>query len=357
MSVNREYKGLPEGYWKKQNFCWYMHDIIVSILADCMKDDKMTTSIKFRNEDEGEKFNKAEDKVNWLYDNNYQDKADIILGKQIFHAILADMCNFIYESLSTMEKGKIAVSMALLRRPFRDNLLYLEWLLGDSKELISMVNKQEVEKYAIENLSIYKKRNIITKAMRQIDNKEYFTKMDDTTYYDLRYNYKAENSLQRVWNNANHLVTTGKYIKSTEFNFVFLDKETHLDFVDYYYKQIPHLLFYTYNIVVALYTKFVRPISNITKLYNNSLIVYKFINMLGVVKDEEYFNKETKVLLNFICNDCKSMIEINLHSKQFDDFKNGWSFLCPKCGEEISICKYVFFEDYKDEKQKLKIIK
>ena len=349
MSGERNYKGLPEKYWHKQNFCWYMHDIIISIFENCMEDDKMTTPIKFKNQNDEKEFEKADNIISWLQNNGYEDKAETILGKKIFHAILADMFNFIYESLNTIEKGKIAVSLALLRKPFRDSLLYLEWLLGRPSEFIEMVNNQDIDKYAIENIKKAHKVDIIKNAIKKIDNQEYFSKMDDGIYFDLRYNYKANNSLQLIWNRANHLVTTGKNTRSDEFNFVFLDEETHLNTLDYYYKQVPHLLFYTYNVVIALYNKFIRPISNETSLYNNSLIIYKLCDMMGTTDAEEYFSKEAKILLNFPCENCKKIIEIDLKSKEFAEFRNGWSFVCPKCGDEITISKYVFWEDYKDK--------
>lgn len=356
----RDYKGLPQKYWKRQNFCWYIHDIILSIFCDCMKNNKMNDTIKFNSNSESEKFDKVDDIIDWLYKNGYGYQADNIMGKRIFHAILADMMNFIYESLNTIEKGKITVSLALLRKPFRDNLLYLEWLLGNPKEFIHLVYKQEIDKYAIEHLNRNNNRkieSIIKNAMSQIGNKEFFNKMDDIIYYDLRYNYKSENSLQRVWNKANHLVTTGKNIRSNEFNFVFLDEDLHLDFIDYYYRQVPHLLFYTYNIILELYDRFIRKISDTTRVYNNFLIVYKFCDMIGKVKAEEYFNKELKSLIVFPCEYCKEMIKINLYSKEFDDFRYGWSFKCPNCGNEINICRYIFLEDYKNKDRNLKVVK
>lgn len=120
--ITREYVGLPEEYWHKQNFCWYMHDIILSIFHECIKEDRVVTSFKITDEIQAKKFEEADDTIGWLYENGYEDIADNALGTEIFHAILADMCNFIYESLNTIEKGKITVSLALLRKPFRDNL-------------------------------------------------------------------------------------------------------------------------------------------------------------------------------------------------------------------------------------------
>lgn len=284
-----------------------MHDVIVSILNECIENDRLSTTFSFKNKDDAKDFEKidAYNALEWLNENGYNDKADIILDKKVFHAILVDMCNFIYESLNTIEKGKITVSLALLRKPFRDNLLYLEWLLAEPKEFIDMVYNQEIDKYAIENVKWNKKKDIINKAISKIDNQEFFSKIDANVYYDLRYNYAAGNSLQLVWNNANHLVTTGRNIRSDEFNFIFLNKERHLEYIKYYYNQVPHLLFYTYNIIIKLYDKYIRPISDIENVYNNSLIVFKFCDRTYDVNPKEYFNEDTKVLLSFPCGNCK----------------------------------------------------
>ncbi len=347
--IAREYIGLPEEYWHKQNFCWYMHDVILSIFRDCTKEGRMDNSFKIKDEIQARELEETENIINWLYKNGYEHVANNTLGIEIFHAILADMCSFIYESLNTIENGKITVSLALLRKPFRDNLLYLEWLLADPKEFINMVNNQDIEKYAIEKISKDKKINIIKSAIEKLDNQEYFSSMDEIFYYDLRYNYKPEYSLQRVWNKASHLVTTGNHIKSNEFNFIFSGQEEDLDFIEYYYNQVPHLLFYTYNIVIKLYNTFIRETSDATKIYNNHLILYKFCDLINTVIPQDYFNEEMKILLSFPCENCKKIIRIDLFSNEFNGFRNGWGFTCPECRSDVGICKYIFWEDYREK--------
>lgn len=353
----RDYIGLPKEYWATQNFCWYMHDTILSIFHNCIEDDKLGTTINFKDETDAKKFEATDDISKWLYDNDYKREADKVVGQKVFHAILADMFHFVYESLNTIEKGKIAVSLALLRKPFRDNLLYLEWLFGNPEEFIKLVYEGDIDKYAIEKVSKENKIKIIKDAINNIKNKEFFYALDENVYYDLRYNYNAEYSLQRVWNKANHLVTTGKHIRSKEFNFVFLDKDIHLEFIDYYYSQIPHLLFYTYNIVIELYNQFVREIPETTRVYNNSLIVYKFSDTINPVDPKKYFDKDGNVLLHFPCEECNKIVKIDVNSKEFNEFRYGWGFTCPKCKGAIVTCKYIFWEDYKEKKPNLKIIK
>jgi hypothetical protein len=346
--TNRDYKGIPKKYWKYQTFCWYIHDVILSIFHDCIEDDKLITRIDFENILQAKESKKTKDIIGWLYNNGKSEEANIILGKRIFHAILGDMMNFIYESLNTIEKGKITVSLALLRKPIRDNLLYLEWLLSNSDEFIRLVYDADIDKYAIEYVDILKKQKIIEEAINLLDNNDFFDLMDGKVYYDLRYNKEAGNSLQKVWDKANHLVTTRKHNRSQEFNFVFIDEQNHKEFIDYYYKQVPHLLFYTYNIVIKLYEKFIRKPEETTKSYNNFLIVFKLADLKGTIKLKEYFNNDTRDLLQFICEDCKKIVPIMLNSKQFNGFRYGVGFECPVCSNFIPTARYVFFENYKN---------
>jgi len=317
-----------------------------------MKKDKVNTSIKFANWTQATAFNKADNIFKWLYENSYEDKANLILGKRMFHSILGDMLDFVCESLKTIEKGKITISLALLRKPFRDSLLYLEWLLEDSEGLIKLAYNGDIDKYAIENISKENKISIIKNAIDKINNEmygRYFSLFNENAYYDLRYNKDAGNSLQRVWDRALHLVTTKNHHRSTEFNFVFMDEEIHVDFVEHYYHQVPHLLFYTYSIVASLYEKFIRKISETTKMYNNGLIVYKLLDTVDSAKAAKYFNKEMEALLNFPCLKCKKVIQIDVSSEEFKGFRHEWGFECPECKNDIITSKYIFWEDYKEK--------
>ena len=100
------------------------------------------------------------------------------------------------------------------------------------------------------------------------------------------------------------------------------------------------------SIIIKLYEKFFTTINEGIKFYNNSLIMFKLCDLTGTVKVDEYFTKESEGLLNFLCLNCKELINIKIDSFEFNNFRYGWSFKCPKCKEDINICRYMFLEDY-----------
>lgn len=75
------------------------------------------------------------------------------------------------------------------------------------------------------------------------------------------------------------------------------------------------------------------------------------------MEPNKYFNGDSKILLNFPCENCKKIVSIDIDSKEFNDFRYGWHFKCPECGDEITTCRYVFWDNYKDKKKKLRIVK
>ncbi|MEA4825148.1 MAG: hypothetical protein VB130_00715 [Clostridium sp.] len=61
--------------------------------------------------------------------------------------------------------------------------------------------------------------------------------------------------------------------------------------------------------------------------------------------------------MNFPCESCKKIIPIKINSKEFNEFRDGWSFQCPICKENVNVARYVFFENYKEKRKNLKIVK
>ncbi|GFP75391.1 hypothetical protein [Clostridium fungisolvens] len=343
---NRNHLEVPEKYWAKQNLCWYFHEIIVSILDNCITNNKMETEVVFKSEEDAEKFQKSDDKILWLYKNRYIEEAKNLVGKNFFNAILREMCEFICESINALEKGKISVALSLQRKAFGDNLLYLEWLLGEEEKFLQLVANKRFDKYAVENISTRSKIDIMRDAIKKLDNQAFFSEINVQTYYDMRYHINSDYSLQRIWDKVNILSTDGHFKKSTELNFVFSDEDNKIEYIDYYYKKVLILLYYTYNVVIKLYERFIRKLSQSTKAYNYSLISYKFTKEFGNTKSESIFKGELSVFLSFICDNCKSIKQIDVNSEDFHNFENGSGFYCDKCGEYINTSRYIFLEDY-----------
>lgn len=144
---------------------------------------------------------------------------NMLLGECIL-ALIADALNFICEALFSYEKGKITVSLSLMRKPMKENLLFLEWILQDEDDFFRALGSEDREELGIERLPPERRRQIIEGALKRIDG-AVFT--DAQALYDLRYD-KASNGLEPLWQKAQHLTTTRHANLRTEvenLNFIF----------------------------------------------------------------------------------------------------------------------------------------
>lgn len=339
---------LPEEYLNRHNFCINLHDVCLSIFFECLEEESLK-GITIRNENtkDLEELSKSKnaDVIDWLYNNGYEFEANILLKRKIFHAILADFLSYVLEALKAMEKGKTAIAYTLLRKPFKDNLFYFEWLLIQGDELLSFVDKGDIEKYEIGSL----RRNHRTK-MKLILDKSLETNpfldllgfVEKDYMYNLRYNYNSPYGLELMWNKANHLVTTAKPIRTKDFNNVFLTEEDFNNQLEYFYSKVPLLLLYSTGVILNLYEMLFERISDESKFYNNILIKSKWISILDPDKGKEMLAEILKKLdtLPIYCEVCGELTGIS--EKDMNQVQFSWFIDCQKCNEPIPISRYFF---------------
>lgn len=119
-------------------------------------DYKDLSTVRFNlKEDEVESFENAEDIYEWLDNNEYHDVALSQFTSHVFFSLLKDFCYYIYESISCSKRGKVTVAYSLLRKPLRDNLLYLEWLLADNEEFYQKIMFEDINEYDVSNWKVF----------------------------------------------------------------------------------------------------------------------------------------------------------------------------------------------------------
>jgi hypothetical protein len=194
----------------------------------------------------------------WLLQNGYQEQIYDRALRQLFLALLTDFCTFISQALECSEKARMTVAFALIRKPLKDNLLLLEWLLADSKDLLERFHGNDSEAYAPDRVVPARKLELITKARKNVK----FSRgvLSPEFLYDVRYRKTAEYSLERYWNQAAHLVTTFSSYKTEgmHLNMVFgYDSDT-VWLWDCFYVAVPSLLFHAVDVVESLYYRIIH---------------------------------------------------------------------------------------------------
>lgn len=336
--IDRDYSKLPKKYWKRQNLCWYLHDVIMSIFREVIDNNLIETTFEI---DDLEEYNKYECIYDWLEVTGKEKEFILVTSKDLSMRLLGDFLNYIHESLVCLEKGKLTVCCDLLRKPFKDNLFYLEWLLYDDKELVDKLHHKDAITYALDKIPKWKKQKIISYNVKHNNYMKVLYEESNLSMdlYDIRYNYNADNSMQLLWNKATHLVTTFNRIKTNDFNFIYNNKKEFMEIWDYLYGKLPLLLLYSLGVIINIFKKYFNDIDENVELYNFTLIIRKFFLNTSSKKDD---NLKNIFDLYLYCPNCNTMTKSNDFNEYLFDYY--WDIYCPDCKHKINICKFRFID-------------
>ena len=125
-------------HYQKHNYLTYCNDILVSILRYTDQHRLSSVQIRFKNEADAKLFSQLEKDSDtlqdWLLQNGYKEQMYEGYYRHTLFSLIADFCHYMLESINCAAKMKVAVSYALLRKPLKDTLGYIEWLYADRTE-------------------------------------------------------------------------------------------------------------------------------------------------------------------------------------------------------------------------------
>lgn len=315
---------LPDKYQFKHRFVFFLYNILTKIVKTGEEKGVFFYAFNLRNADDLiklEKISKSEI-LDFLQENGYEAEADELIKRQVFDAVLSDFLQFIYTALETSEKAQLSVSFALLRKPFKDNLLILEWLLADSVDFMQIFKSENSkEGIAIDRISKEKKISIISNA----NSKVRIPFLPTDFIYELRYDKTKVYSLETSWNKANHLITNYKSYATEDMNlnFVFSQETDKIKQWDSFYHILPSLLIQTILVCDAIYKTFSNGISVVDEdLFMR--VVYAYTLSAKQFKKSENNIPQTPLF----CIKCKSEVFID-ETNEKTIFEKGY-FKCKK---------------------------
>ena len=243
---------LPDQYAFSHGYALFLNDILASFVTHGQGAGLFATTTDLRDESHAQTLANLphEEKRDWLAANGYAPYLKEATHKHVILALLSDFCDFVFEALGCSRKGKLTVAYSLLRKPFKDNLFYFEWLLADPDGFFDVFTHHGSKKLEEYRTKPELRFPIIEKAVSKTRKPAMF---DAKILDDHRYDRKFPYGLAASWDQANHLVTTFPAIltDNENFNFVFIDPiaEGHWDFL---YFRLPMLLYYAVEVVEAL---------------------------------------------------------------------------------------------------------
>jgi hypothetical protein len=308
---------LPEQFRFSHEFAFFLHDILASVVVVGERAGIFNTRVHFDSSSDIEAFSRlsGDELWNWLQENGYEEAIFEIAYKQSIVALLSDLGHFVYEALSCSEKGKLTVAYSLLRKPFKENLFYFEWLLADPEDFKQKFHEEGTDTLVLvgrQSVPRERRLEIIQEAVAK-------TRFPDWVsaqfLYDLRYSRDADYGFDRLWNQATHLITTFRAFRTEDenFNFVFSTRGAHLDQWRHIYSLVPLLLYHTVEVIEAL----IATITDLDSLEIDWDYTRRVAGFGLWVRD--FYSDERNGLLQSLLNNWN-----NLNLK------------CPKCGRTVN---------------------
>jgi hypothetical protein len=328
---------IPDDLVFNHNYCFFLHDQLANIIVSGEKEG-IFSGVKYEIKESShiDELNSRAgiELTEWMENNGYKDVLTCVYYKQICVALLTDMCHFIYEALKCSEKGKLTVTFALLRKPLKDNLFYLEWLLADPKDLLDRFLSSDPEQLRVDKLLRKRKTEIIAEAINQTRKRW----LSPEFIYELRYDKKADFGFEQMWQKANHLITTmNLHIRTEEqnFNFIFSDDECRQSQWQHLYLMLPLILYHALWIVDALVANFAIRTEEQEDAYIRCLIgMMLCLRKRPLQKDIGDFYDDIKDL-EMECPYCNSVIEFSEEILLY--FYDTGIWKCKKCDAQLDI--------------------
>lgn len=238
---------IPSRHWKAHEFCFYLHDSLVKLLVEYESSGAhnwVTEAFQKALAERGAK-NSEIDMLTFLREHNLIEPYKHHLISHLVLALTSDMLHFIYEALICFEKRKFSVAYSLLRKPFKENLLFLSWILGDEDDFL--------ERFAANNYQtlngVGKERQveIFAAAIKKLATNDAF---DANLIRDIIYSKTHASGFEPIWQRATHLITSqGELLKTEDYgiNFIF-DNNTDDHYFDILYSKLPYLMIFVAQI-------------------------------------------------------------------------------------------------------------
>jgi hypothetical protein len=245
---------LPEQYHFAHEYSKSLNGYLTNLIVFGEQNQVYSVPINLKNDEHEKEFSQLNggEIAIWLENHGYRDELERMILKSLYPALLADLCQFVVEALDCSESARLTITYALLRKPLRDDLFYLEWLLADPRSFINTFYEKNPSEFSLDKmLREDKVRGIVRQAVDRTAKKD---SVDPEVIYDIRYNKLAEYSFDTMWNKALHLITTAK-THSTEYrnlNFIFSDDEDRSHQWKHIYSFLPVVLDYAVDVAESL---------------------------------------------------------------------------------------------------------
>lgn len=247
---------LPHEFWASHDLTLELYGPLQHFLAAGEEQGIFLYEFQFRDPGHAAAIEGLEGEALWqcFEDNGYPDVLKEAAFRYTVAGVLADLLTFVYEGLQASAKGKLAVAYTSFRKPIRDDLFILEWLLADRAGYLEKFFRDPKE-IDVSRMTKDQRIEIIGKAQ---DRTPYGRALPPEFLPELRFDKDAAHGFDGIRNRAIHIATDhNKYrTEAGNLNFVFSGDEDRQEQWAYLYHALPVILFHAVGVVESLMATF-----------------------------------------------------------------------------------------------------
>lgn len=306
-------KWIPERWRLAHSYCFFLHDECVRALVEYEAAEAHLVTISFESQVSAEEFSRLakKDPTEALVKTGYPAEARRVVINTIIMGMVSDCLHHIFEALRCFEKRKIVVGFNLLRKPLKQNLLYLAWMLGDEDgfytEFISG-NPENLSQKKIGN----SRQKIFSDAIAKMPKESPFV---PDILEKLIYDRKFDHGFERAFEHAVHLVTVGQLeLRTTPQNFNFIFKSyADDDTYDALYSWAPYILFFLAHVILELFDR-MRSMDGGVKTAFAVRALFAYALLQGAAGEKETLEVLNRMLAEITCDHCATPLKVTSHN-------------------------------------------
>lgn len=320
---------LPPRHWKAHEFCFHLHDQILSLLVQYEASGAhhwVTDAFEKALANSNAKEDVDIDMFQFMKQHGLLQHYKHHIISHLTLGLTSDMLHFIYEALMCFEKRKFAVGFALLRKPLKENLLFLSWLLSNQDDFIARFESNTAT--ALNDIKPEKRIEIFSGAITRLATKEAFSA---DLLHDVIYSKNNEKSFEPIWQRATHLITSHGSLLKTEdlnINFIFHNPESdHL--YEELYANLPYVLIYAVQLSLECFTKILRANEQtVSHLIISTMGCYEALFLPGKQHITKLLSKNLRPFLK--CLHCSTPLRLTRYNTAEMYLRE--TLTCSKCG-------------------------
>lgn len=238
---------LPARNMREHEFCFYLHDMMAHLLVEVEALQVRSAHFELSGEVQHAAAAGTEHVLEYLLRSKDRPRAARLMLNHVLVALTSDYLHFLYEGLVALSKRKFVVAFSLLRKPFKENLLHISWMLGDSEDYF--LKFEEAPSVSMESRTTDRARRIaiIRKALESCVLSEAF---DAPLIESFIYDKDDLRGLAALFDKATHLVTGARAIRTEPMNLNFVFKNpADNDLFESCYAGIALVLMYSFAVL------------------------------------------------------------------------------------------------------------